>query len=137
MFFNVGYAYHSHLFVYTVMMFQQMKHTCVYFQAVKKFMKLTCKCHGVSGACTIRTCWLAMQSFKRVGEYLRLKYNGATQVMINQDGSGLIVHDRNHKRPTRRDLVYLEESPDYCTTDIEIGTCMQQLLGEMSKQYLK
>ena len=86
MFFNVGYAYHSHLFVYTVMMFQQMKHTCVYFQAVKKFMKLTCKCHGVSGACTIRTCWLAMQSFRRVGEYLRLKYNGATQVMINQDG---------------------------------------------------
>ncbi|XP_063436959.1 protein Wnt-2b-A-like isoform X2 [Mytilus trossulus] len=91
-------------------------------RAVKKFMKLTCKCHGVSGACTIRTCWLAMQSFRYVGKYLRLKYNGATQVMIDQDGSGLIVANRNHKRPTRRDLVYLEDSPDYCETDIGIGS---------------
>ena len=43
-------------------------------------MKLECKCHGVSGSCTIRTCWLAMMDFKRVGAHLRNKYNGATQV---------------------------------------------------------
>ncbi len=52
------------------------------FQAVKKFMKLECKCHGVSGSCTIRTCWLAMMDFKRVGSFLRYKYNGATQVLF-------------------------------------------------------
>lgn len=84
-------------------------------------MKLMCKCHGVSGACTLRTCWLAMQPFKTVGKYLKARYNGATQVMINQDGSSLIVANRNHKRPTRRDLVYLEKSPDYCSPDISIG----------------
>ncbi|KAJ8302362.1 hypothetical protein KUTeg_021349 [Tegillarca granosa] len=90
--------------------------------AVKRFMKLECKCHGVSGACTIRTCWLAMQEFRRVGEYLKLKYNGATQVMMNQEGSSLIVANRNHKRPTRKDLVYLEHSPDYCINNLQIGS---------------
>ncbi|KAK6177361.1 hypothetical protein SNE40_015479 [Patella caerulea] len=91
-------------------------------RAVKRFRKLECKCHGVSGSCTIRTCWLAMQEFRRVGDYLKLKYNGATQIMINQAGTGLIVANRNHKRPTRSDLVYFETSPDYCIKDIEIGS---------------
>ena len=47
-------------------------------------MKLECKCHGVSGSCTIRTCWLAMMDFKRVGAHLRNKYNGATQVSSSE-----------------------------------------------------
>ncbi|XP_064606910.1 protein Wnt-2b-like [Liolophura sinensis] len=91
-------------------------------RAVKRFMKLECKCHGVSGACTIRTCWLAMQDFRRVGHYLKTKYNGATQVMMNQAGTGLIVANKNHKRPTRSDLVYLEASPDYCQRNLQRGS---------------
>ncbi|PVD24362.1 hypothetical protein C0Q70_14843 [Pomacea canaliculata] len=91
-------------------------------RAVKKFRKLECKCHGVSGSCTVRTCWLAMQEFRRVGNYLKTKHNGATQVMINQDGSGLIVANQNHKRPTRSDLVYFEKSPDYCVNDPSVGS---------------
>ena len=92
-----------------------------FLQAVRKNLKLSCKCHGVSGACTIRTCWLAMQNFRRVGDYIKRKYNGATQVMMNQDGTGLIVANRNYKKPTRKDLVYLESSPDYCLNDLSIG----------------
>ncbi|XP_070191739.1 protein Wnt-2b-like [Littorina saxatilis] len=91
-------------------------------RAVKKYRKLECKCHGVSGSCTIRTCWLAMQDFRRVGNYLKTKHNGATQVMINQEGTGLIVANKNHKRPTRSDLVYFEKSPDYCVKDEGIGS---------------
>ncbi|XP_067683611.1 protein Wnt-2b-A-like isoform X2 [Haliotis asinina] len=91
-------------------------------RAVKRFRKLECKCHGVSGSCAIRTCWLAMQDFRRVGDYLKTKYNGATQVMMNQEGTGLIVANKNHKRPTRSDLVYFEMSPDYCLRDLEIGS---------------
>ncbi|KAL5015300.1 hypothetical protein ScPMuIL_009570 [Solemya velum] len=91
-------------------------------RAVKKYMKLECKCHGVSGACNLRTCWSAMQQFRKVGDHLKRKYNGATQVMINQEGSGLIVANKNHKRPTRSDLVYFEASPDYCVRDLEIGS---------------
>lgn len=84
-------------------------------------MKLVCKCHGVSGSCTIRTCWQAMQEFRTVGRYLKEKYSGATQVTMDQDGTGLIVANENHKRPTRRDLVYFEESPDYCLQDPTTG----------------
>nr|CDI40099.1 WNT2 protein [Euperipatoides kanangrensis] len=91
-------------------------------KAVQKHMKLECKCHGVSGSCTIRTCWLAMMDFRRVGEYLRSRYNGATEVMMNQEGSGLIVANKNHKRPTRSDLVYFESSPDYCLNDEDTGS---------------
>lgn len=93
----------------------------LHLQAVKKFMKLACKCHGVSGACTIRTCWQAMQPFRRVGEYLKRKYNGATHVMIDQGGSGIVVANHHFKKPTRKDLVYMEASPDYCVRDLSIG----------------
>ncbi|KAK2176774.1 hypothetical protein NP493_642g01003 [Ridgeia piscesae] len=83
-------------------------------RAVKKFMRMMCKCHGVSGSCTVRTCWLAMQNFRKVGDHLRRRYNGATEVMMNQDGARLVVANQNYKRPTRSDIVYLEASPDYC-----------------------
>lgn len=91
-------------------------------RAVKRFLKLECKCHGVSGSCSIRTCWSAMMEFRRVGDYLKNKYNGAVQVMMNQEGTGLIVANKDHKRPTRSDLVYFEASPDYCLRNLEIGS---------------
>lgn len=62
-----------------------------------------------------------MMEFRRVGDYLKNKYNGAVQVMMNQEGTGLIVANKDHKRPTRSDLVYFEASPDYCLRNLEIG----------------
>lgn len=91
-------------------------------RAVRRQMKLQCKCHGVSGSCTTRTCWLALQDFRFVGTALRTRYNGATQVMMGQEGNGLIVADRRHKKPTRSDLVYLEDSPDYCVYNPKLGS---------------
>ncbi|GFR87747.1 protein Wnt [Elysia marginata] len=104
--------------------------------AVKKFRKLQCKCHGVSGSCTLRTCWLAMQEFRLVAAHLKTRYNGATHVMMAQDGNALRVADRNHKRPTRSDLVYMEDSPDYCVQNSLVGslgtegrTCNKSSMG--------
>ncbi|XP_013384141.1 protein Wnt-2b-A isoform X2 [Lingula anatina] len=91
-------------------------------KAVKRFMKLECKCHGVSGSCAIRTCWLAMQEFRKVGNYIKNKYNSATQVTMNQDGTGFNIANKNHKKATKHDLVYFEESPDYCNKNPEIGS---------------
>ncbi|KAL3853112.1 hypothetical protein ACJMK2_016689 [Sinanodonta woodiana] len=91
-------------------------------RAIKKFSSLHCKCHGVSGSCAVRTCWLAMNDFRQVGNYLKTKYNGATQVTMSQEGEGLTVANKNHKKPTRSDLVYFDESPDYCYKNVEIGS---------------
>ncbi|XP_006633328.1 protein Wnt-2 [Lepisosteus oculatus] len=91
-------------------------------KAVKRFMTLECKCHGVSGSCSVRTCWLAMADFRKTGEYLRKKYNGAVQVVMNQYGTGFTVAYRAFKKPTKNDLVYFENSPDYCIRDHEVGS---------------
>lgn len=93
---------------------------CV-LQAVKRFMKLECKCHGVSGSCALRTCWLAMSDFRRTGDYLRKKYNTAVEVTMNQDGTGFTVADRDFKGNPKNDLVYVEHSPDYCLLDRAAG----------------
>lgn len=84
-------------------------------------MKLECKCHGVSGSCTLRTCWNAMSDFRKTGDYLRRKYNGAIEVMMNQDGTGLTVANKDFRKPTKNDLVYFESSPDYCLQDKAAG----------------
>ncbi|MBZ3883342.1 Protein Wnt-2 [Sciurus carolinensis] len=90
-------------------------------KAVKRFLKQECKCHGVSGSCTLRTCWLAMADFRKTGDYLWRKYNGAIQVVMNQDGTGFTVANKRFKKPTKNDLVYFENSPDYCIRDREAG----------------
>lgn len=95
--------------------------TCPFPQAVKRFLKQECKCHGVSGSCTLRTCWLAMADFRKTGNYLWRKYNGAIQVVMNQDGTGFTVANKRFKKPTKNDLVYFENSPDYCIRDRDAG----------------
>lgn len=84
-------------------------------------MTLECKCHGVSGSCSVRTCWLAMADFRRTGDHLRRKYNGAVQVAVNQYGTGFTAAHTHFKLPGKYDLVYLEDSPDYCVRDQESG----------------
>ena len=40
---------------------------------------------------------------------------------MNQEGNALMIANTHHKRATRSDLVYLEESPDYCLQDPALG----------------
>ncbi|XP_043825079.1 protein Wnt-2 isoform X3 [Dromiciops gliroides] len=96
-------------------------------KAVKRFLKQECKCHGVSGSCTLRTCWLAMADFRKTGDYLWKKYNGAIQVVMNQDGTGFTVANKRFKKPTKNDLVYFENSPDYCIRDRDAGAGLSLL----------
>ncbi|XP_029471813.1 protein Wnt-2 [Rhinatrema bivittatum] len=91
-------------------------------KAVKRFLKQECKCHGVSGSCTLRTCWITMTDFRKTGDYLWRKYNGAIQVVLNQDGTGFTVANKRFKKPTKTDLVYFENSPDYCIKDRLAGS---------------
>ncbi|CAH8548124.1 unnamed protein product [Dicrocoelium dendriticum] len=39
-----------------------------------------CKCHGVSGACSMRTCWQRVNEFRHIGSILKAAYGDAVRV---------------------------------------------------------
>lgn len=39
----------------------------IFLKAVIKRSKVTCKCHGVSGSCSLITCWQQLASFREIG----------------------------------------------------------------------
>lgn len=44
-------------------------------------LQTECKCHGVSGSCTVRTCWRTLPSFRQIGDALMKKYYRARPVI--------------------------------------------------------
>ncbi|XP_051471729.1 protein Wnt-4a-like [Apus apus] len=92
-------------------------------KALLAHMKVECKCHGVSGSCEVRTCWKAMPPFRKVGNVLKEKFKGATEVQSKRVGSRkLLVPKSSHFKPyTAHDLVYLLASPDFCQRDPRRG----------------
>lgn len=51
-------------------------------QALRSRMQRVCKCHGVSGSCSIRVCWRRMPDLRTVGEALGHLYDGASYVKV-------------------------------------------------------
>lgn len=93
------------------------------FQAIKSQTILNCMCHGVTGACIVKTCWTTMASFGAIGSYLRHKYDKGVLVTVDQTDHDLVVADGKYlSRPARDDLVFLEESPDYCHPNPNTGS---------------
>ncbi|XP_063223084.1 protein Wnt-5b-like [Bacillus rossius redtenbacheri] len=90
-------------------------------RAVIKMSRVTCKCHGVSGSCSLITCWQQLAPFREVGDYLKDKYDGATEVRVNRRGR-LQIRDPRFNRPTANDLVYIDESPNYCVRNLSVGS---------------
>ncbi|KAH9369887.1 hypothetical protein HPB48_013892 [Haemaphysalis longicornis] len=102
-------------------------------RTLRRSMETVCKCHGVSGSCSVRVCWRRLKPFRAVGDALSVKFDGATHVHMTRAGGGarsagtpgalggrkrrprLRPVLRDVKKPGKKDLVYLEESPDYCT----------------------
>lgn len=90
--------------------------------AVKNHMRTECKCHGLSGSCTLRTCWRKMPPFREVGNRLKEKFDGAAKVIAGNDGHSFMPDDRTIKTPTRTDLVYSEDSADFCKPNRRTGS---------------
>ncbi|XP_040163849.1 protein Wnt-5 [Anopheles arabiensis] len=88
-------------------------------RAVIKKSRIICKCHGVSGSCSLITCWQQLTSIREIGDFLREKYDEATQVKINKRGR-LQVKDPRYKIPSALDLIYLDESPDWCRVNRQL-----------------
>lgn len=98
-------------------------------RAVYRLVKIECKCHGVSGSCSMKTCWLKLPSFREVGDYLKDKYDSAIEVRYESRQHQLKARHRRFSKPTKEDLIYIEDSPNYCDTDAQAG-----LLGTTGRQ---
>ncbi|XP_011440894.1 protein Wnt-7b isoform X1 [Magallana gigas] len=98
-------------------------------KAVKENMGTECKCHGVSGSCTMRTCWTTLPPFRKIGDHLLRKYKKAKPVVPMVGGRNrrpvyltLKRFKENHTKPRRSDLVFLQKSPNYCDYDASVGS---------------
>lgn len=52
----------------------------VFFQTVRSSLHTLCKCHGVSGSCTVKSCWKRLRSFRLIGDNLKESYEHAQRV---------------------------------------------------------
>ncbi|KAF7199307.1 protein Wnt-8a-like [Nothobranchius furzeri] len=96
--------------------------------AVKATMRKTCKCHGVSGSCSIQTCWMHLADFREVGSYLKMKHKHAKKLEVDKnparagnsaDNKGAIA--LAFRSIARTELVYQEDSPNYCVKNQSLG----------------
>nr|XP_046152639.1 protein Wnt-8a-like [Oncorhynchus gorbuscha] len=96
--------------------------------AIKATMKRACKCHGVSGSCSVQTCWMQLSDFRDIGNYLKVKHDQAQKLEMDKrrmrsgnsaDNRGAIADV--FSSIARTELIYLEESPDYCTKNKSLG----------------
>lgn len=71
-------------------------------QHVQAEMRKECKCHGMSGSCTVKTCWMRLPNFRVVGDNLKDRFDGATRIQVsnsvrgNSGGSSDNVINNNH-----------------------------------------
>ncbi|XP_016110151.1 protein Wnt-8a-like isoform X1 [Sinocyclocheilus grahami] len=96
--------------------------------AVKATLKRTCKCHGVSGSCSIQTCWMQLADFRDIGTYLKIKHDQAQKLEMDKirmragnsaDNRGAIAD--TFSTVARTELLYMEDSPDYCAKNLSLG----------------
>lgn len=84
-------------------------------------MRETCKCFGLSGACTQKACWLIMPPFSLVGKLLKEKFDSASKVSFGNKGEN-IVPEASMKAPTPNDLLYTMDAPTFCEPDPKFGS---------------
>lgn len=91
-------------------------------------MRLECKCHGVSGSCTTKTCWTTLPKFRQLGYVLKDKYHQAVHVepvrasRTKRPTFLKIKKLHSYRKPLDTELVYLERSPNYCEADPLTGS---------------
>lgn len=93
-------------------------------KVVKNNVATKCKCHGVSGSCTIRTCWRQLSPFNYIGEILKNKYENSERVETDNNHANRKTAQRRRsikvnvvgvKQPPRRmDMIHIDDSPSFC-----------------------
>ena len=91
-------------------------------QVVRQKMELKCRCHGLSGSCSVKTCWRELPTLYDISDALKIKYDEAVKVEVSvpRDGSpaSLRYFDpvfNRYTNPPDLSLVYVEDSDNFCS----------------------
>ncbi|VDN57673.1 unnamed protein product [Dracunculus medinensis] len=92
-------------------------------EAIVQNMRKQCRCHGVSGSCEFKTCWLQMPKFNEIGEMLKQRYNHFAVQVAKRAKKRLRRKERSErKKPLRgNEIAYIHKSPNYCERDDSEG----------------
>uniref|UniRef100_A0AAU7EBH2 Protein Wnt n=1 Tax=Terebratalia transversa TaxID=34513 RepID=A0AAU7EBH2_TERTR len=90
--------------------------------AVRNYLRKECRCHGLSGSCTLKTCWRKMPFFRNIGDRLKKRFDGAIKVLGSNDGKTLVKEGLTIKDPEKEDLIYSEQSPNFCVVNKKVGS---------------
>jgi len=94
----------------------------------------TCKCHGVSGSCSVKTCWNTVEDLRTIGAGLMKSYyvalevglagseKGGTRGGVSTNVTKLEPVLRGKKHFTEDDLIYYTKSSDFCLPDRSLGS---------------
>lgn len=85
-------------------------------------MTTECKCHGISGSCSIKICWRRMPDIEEVARRLRDQFDVAIRVIPSNDGRHFIPDGTGRRPPGREKLVYAQDSPDFCRYNRKFGS---------------
>ncbi|XP_019139504.1 protein Wnt-11 isoform X3 [Corvus cornix cornix] len=93
-------------------------------QVLKASLEMKCKCHGVSGSCSIKTCWKGLQELQDIALDLKNKYLSATKVVHRPMGTRkyLVPKDIDIRPVKETELIYLQSSPDFCMKNEKVGS---------------
>ena len=76
----------------------------------------------MSGSCSLRVCWRRLPPFRAAGAALAQLHEGAALMRLAQRSGRRISRLKparpELKRPNKTELVYLEDSPDYCEKNL-------------------
>ncbi|KAI6175858.1 Protein Wnt-4 [Aphelenchoides bicaudatus] len=101
-----------------------------------KQIERKCKCHGVSGSCSVKTCWNVVPEMPKLVAELHRKYNQAIQVEMAPNSTSLILANQTtlstsrqqrslkpkDQKPPLNYLVFIENAPDTCSLRQANGT---------------
>ncbi|XP_039263196.1 protein Wnt-5-like [Styela clava] len=88
--------------------------------AVVRGTRPACRCHGVSGSCSLKTCWFQVPDFRVIGDKLRQAHVNAIEMRMSKRGQ-IRPRKSGRGKPVLTDLIFIESSPDYCKRNSKTG----------------
>lgn len=106
-------------------------------------MKIHCKCHGITGTCSFKTCFRRLGDFREISKFLRKKYDRIVYVKINKkkkrqerkrkneegtkkkekkEKKTIRLKSKNGRKYNTKDLIAVSRSPSYCKRMLKRGS---------------